>query len=257
MKYVVNALVDKVEIKDMETWIGATDFRLYKVHIDSNAPSLVSAVQVMIDEPLMSARNKSRDAKRIADMRQMASALELYYNDYNGYPESDGHGNPAGGTTPTYIGIIPTAPTPADGTCTDYFNSYWYQPSGTKQTINGKTVYSDYTLTFCLGLNTGGYEAGIAQLSPSGIKGNIPCPSSKQSDCVNLDNTTNTDKTVQQEIQDTIDKLQFNGTLNVDANYHDYGKTKTLTPPTDAYDVMKAIEDRENQPIIFNSAAGL
>lgn len=35
---------------------------------------------------LNSARAKSRDAKRIADVRQLASALELYFNDVSAYP---------------------------------------------------------------------------------------------------------------------------------------------------------------------------
>jgi type II secretory pathway pseudopilin PulG len=35
---------------------------------------------------LNGARAKARDAKRIADIRQLASAMELYFNDVNGYP---------------------------------------------------------------------------------------------------------------------------------------------------------------------------
>ena len=35
---------------------------------------------------LNSARAKSRDAKRLADVRQIASALELYFNDKSAYP---------------------------------------------------------------------------------------------------------------------------------------------------------------------------
>ncbi|HYV33744.1 MAG TPA: prepilin-type N-terminal cleavage/methylation domain-containing protein, partial [Candidatus Limnocylindria bacterium] len=35
---------------------------------------------------LNSARAKSRDAKRLADIRQLASAFELYFNDINSYP---------------------------------------------------------------------------------------------------------------------------------------------------------------------------
>lgn len=33
-----------------------------------------------------SARIKTRDAKRLADLKQISKALELYYNDYNRYP---------------------------------------------------------------------------------------------------------------------------------------------------------------------------
>src|SRR6185503_18040773 len=35
---------------------------------------------------LNSARAKSRDAKRLADIRQVISGLELYFNDCNSYP---------------------------------------------------------------------------------------------------------------------------------------------------------------------------
>src|SRR5450432_3597848 len=71
---------------------------------------------------LNSARAKSRDAKRIADIIQLASAMELYFNDQNTYPTTATSGQLVSGQalgspnmTPTYIGLIPTAPTPADG----------------------------------------------------------------------------------------------------------------------------------------------
>lgn len=34
-----------------------------------------------------SARSKTRDAVRLSDVRQMQAALELYFNDFNAYPE--------------------------------------------------------------------------------------------------------------------------------------------------------------------------
>jgi type II secretion system protein G len=131
---------------------------------------------------LNSARAKSRDAKRLADVRQIASALELYFNDVSAYP-SIGYGtsaefgtantsaaNPSGTVvqlTPTYIGLIPTAPTPQDGNCAASGangNRYWYQSNG-----------STYTLTFCLGQSTGGYTcptsgACTRTLTPAGIQ---------------------------------------------------------------------------------------
>ena len=103
---------------------------------------------------LNSARMKSRDAKRIADIRQMASALELYYNDKVQYPEK------ASMLQPVYIGIIPTAPTPADGKCTVSQNQYVYQ----------RTAFNNYSLSFCLGQAADGYAAGIHALSPKGIE---------------------------------------------------------------------------------------
>jgi len=103
---------------------------------------------------LNSARMKSRDAKRLADIRQMASALELYFNDKAQYPEKPSM------LQPNYIGVIPTAPMPADGKCTEAENQYLYQ----------KTAFNNYALRFCLGQASGGYAAGPHTLSPKGIE---------------------------------------------------------------------------------------
>lgn len=127
---------------------------------------------------LNSARAKSRDAKRLADLRQVASAMELYFNDYNSYPT--GSTNNASGAfstnanlaallTPKYIGLLPAAPTPADGTCastaTQGANDYYWAGAG----VNPTTL-SNYTITFCLGANTGGYSAGPHTLTSAGIQ---------------------------------------------------------------------------------------
>ncbi len=121
---------------------------------------------------LNSARAKSRDAKRLADVRQMATALELYYNDSNAYPtQASAAVVSTGGTTlnalvPNYVGALPTAPAPAEANCTG---------TGTSQTLNNSYVYlsangSTYTLSFCLGGTTGGYAAGTHSASPTGIQ---------------------------------------------------------------------------------------
>ena len=46
---------------------------------------LLSTIAVVA---LNGARQKSRDTKRIADVRQIFISLELYNNDYDGYPEA-------------------------------------------------------------------------------------------------------------------------------------------------------------------------
>ncbi|MCL5008842.1 MAG: hypothetical protein M1400_00680 [Patescibacteria group bacterium] len=102
---------------------------------------------------LNSARAKSRDAKRMADVRQMASALELYANDHRQYPKKFED------LTPNYIGQMPIAPLPADGSCTTDNNEYKYAQRGAE----------DYQLTFCLGQTTGGYAAGTHTLTKQGI----------------------------------------------------------------------------------------
>lgn len=118
---------------------------------------------------LNSARAKSRDAKRLADVRQIASALELYFNDVSSYPTSNGAvvsqvtGEPR--LTPTYLGIFPASPNPADGTCDSTTNAYRYI-SG----VAGQTLTGTYSLGFCLGAATGGYSAGLHTLTPAGIQ---------------------------------------------------------------------------------------
>lgn len=125
---------------------------------------------------LNSARAKSRDAKRLADVRQIASAMELYFNDRSSYPTSAGSitgavfsSANAPGLSPSYIGVVPSAPTPADSNATNNClstaargsNNYWYEAPTTGNT---------YTLTFCLGDTTGGYASGPRTLTPAGIQ---------------------------------------------------------------------------------------
>lgn len=125
---------------------------------------------------LNSARSKSRDAKRLADVRQLASAFELMFNDASAYPTGTSYASGAVlgsavlpavtsqgsyNLTPTYIGLVPSAPVPQDGTCTTAQNSYTYYSNSTGST---------YTLTFCLGAATGGYSAGLRTLTPAGIQ---------------------------------------------------------------------------------------
>jgi prepilin-type N-terminal cleavage/methylation domain-containing protein len=106
---------------------------------------------------LNSARAKSRDAKRLADVRQIASAMELYFNDSGAYP------NTTTDLVPNYIGVWPTYPTPvADGNCTSTnFPNQGYAFTRTA---------TSYNLPFCLGGTTGGYNAGTHALTQSGIQ---------------------------------------------------------------------------------------
>lgn len=93
------------------------------------------------------------DAKRLSDVRQMASALELYYNDHNGYPYS------LDVLVPTYISAIPVAPKKSGSKCKASQNTYTY-----KYLSN-----STYTLNFCLGKSISGLKAGPRVMSESGI----------------------------------------------------------------------------------------
>lgn len=117
---------------------------------------------------LGSARSKSRDAKRLADARQIVSALELYYNDAGGYPSTPASITSASNPGATqYLGAWPTVPTPQDGGCAAASNTYTYSASGS---VIANGSYPSYVLTFCLGATTGGIGTGVRTASPSGIQ---------------------------------------------------------------------------------------
>ena len=118
---------------------------------------------------LNSARAKSRDAKRLSDVRQLVSAMEMYFNDKSAYPTNTASvtnpvdltsQGPSAALAPKYIGQIPAVPSPADGPCAGK-NVYNYQAPA-----DG----SSYTLTFCLGDVTGGYQSNTHTASPTGIQ---------------------------------------------------------------------------------------
>ncbi len=101
---------------------------------------------------LGSAREKARDAKRLADVRQLSSALELYQNDYQTYPANSSLAS----LLTTYIAAVPTPPT--DNFCT-----------ATTYAYTGNT--SAYTITFCLAGTTGGLNRATNHTAtPGGIQ---------------------------------------------------------------------------------------
>ncbi len=109
---------------------------------------------------LNNARMKSRDAKRVSDIKQIQTALELYFNDVNSYPAALGTSIANGGVT--YMASVPTNPTPAtDGTaCTVANGTYTYA-----MTVSG----ASYTLSYCVGGATGSVPAGAHSAYPGGL----------------------------------------------------------------------------------------
>lgn len=122
---------------------------------------------------LNNARMKARDAVRTAAVKQMQTALELYYSDAGGYPctASTTMGTPPNGQGGTikykgtiYMGIIPTNPAPTnDGNCAGTNAPYTYTAAATY------VDQSTYTLQYCLGGASGGVPAGSHTATPIGI----------------------------------------------------------------------------------------
>ena len=129
--------------------------------------AIIGILAAVVLVSLNSARAKARDAKRLADVRQIMTALELFYNDNSRYPlpaTASNTGPTVTDGTPawsTFMALYPTYPTPTnDGTCaTPLFYTYTQLTSG-----------SSYSVTFCLGGATGGLAAGSHTASPAGLQ---------------------------------------------------------------------------------------
>lgn len=127
--------------------------------------AIIGLLSTLAVVALGSARQKARDSKRLSDLKQVQTALELYYTDNNAYPTEatavtlgDTNYvclNSASGFTTTgcpspYMGLVPSDP----GT-----GSYSYvSASGTT-----------YTISASLEGDVGGLTAGSISASPSGI----------------------------------------------------------------------------------------
>ena len=139
--------------------------------------AIIGLLSTLAVVALNNARQKSRDARRVSDIKQIQTALELYFNDQSLYPvlvaggilgltpqlclDEDGFSAACdvGGTT--YMAKIPTNPSPEnDGGCPGDGYSY--------DSDDGST----YRITFCVGGITGGIPGGANQHAcESGIYG--------------------------------------------------------------------------------------
>lgn len=233
-KAAISAVIKKFAIKKFDVWIGQKDSQLYKLDLTlaAPAPSDLSGSGAVSANPFGTVESGGRDAKRLAQVMEIKNSLELYKKDFGGYPGAQ-NGQPQG-LVPAYVAALPTAPEPADGNCTDYYNGYWYKSTGDSKIVKGITVYPDYTLTFCLGSAAGGYAAGIGSMSSEGIQANIACPTTADK-CVNPSAASG------QDLPGEINKLNFSGELDFSLTYSDFGKLENLSAPTESTDILNLI----------------
>ena len=124
---------------------------------------------------LNTARARARDARRVSDIKQIQTALELYYMDNYKYPAStDGaieglclsatNDFLAACSGTTYMGQVPSSPKPrTDGACDNSLYTYTAVEVGD----NGTDL--SYFITYCLGHATGDIAAGEHHGTPAGI----------------------------------------------------------------------------------------
>ncbi|MFA4936787.1 MAG: type II secretion system protein [Patescibacteria group bacterium] len=149
--------------------------------------AIIAILSTLAVVALGNARQKSRDAKRVSDVKQISTALELYFGDVSGYPvQTTTLGTAAttvvlcNGATATgfqatavachatantvYMGQVPAAPTPPT-VATQPLNIYAY----------GAAAAGTYCLEFWLEGITGGLAAGSNRMTPEGVTAGV-CP---------------------------------------------------------------------------------
>ncbi len=126
---------------------------------------IIGILATLATVALSSARSKSRDAKRISDIRQMQSALELYFTDNGSYPTYATSGLPMTANGQTYMAKIPTAPNNLDGTCASSSYDYFRISSG-----------SGYNINYCLGGTVSSIRPGDCVAKPGDICASPPTP---------------------------------------------------------------------------------
>jgi hypothetical protein len=113
---------------------------------------------LITNDSIEKAKIKSRDSKRISDIKQIQTALELYYNDKNEYPDNIEFGKPFG----VYMSELPINPKPNDGVC----------PQDQEYTYL-RIDKINYEINYCLGEDTlsNGIQlkAGINNATPRGL----------------------------------------------------------------------------------------
>jgi general secretion pathway protein G len=126
---------------------------------------IIGVLATLATVALGNARMKARDARRLSDIKQIQTALELYYNDANSYPLPDSaitEGNYISYGATVYMAKIPSNPTPkADGSCPGIAISTY--------TYDAKADGTSYRIQYCLGGATGTVSAGTHCATPASI----------------------------------------------------------------------------------------
>jgi len=140
--------------------------------------AIIGILSTLAVVALNSARQRARDAKRVSDVRQLQTAIELGYSETGGYPAASALTlggasaavlcNNAGastfqasstGCTTIYMGLVPANPTPNGA-------SYVYTSASSSGT---------YSITFSLEGATGQLGAGANCANQNGIQAGSSC----------------------------------------------------------------------------------
>jgi type II secretion system protein G len=121
---------------------------------------------------LQNARQKSRDAKRVSDIKQLQTALDLFYSDNNSYPAGAATLLGKDGTSDALCGDgFVAAGTPSCTANETYMDRVPADPVNTGTLIYQYTgAATTFGITFELEGATGGLAAGAHTASAAGIQ---------------------------------------------------------------------------------------
>lgn len=94
-------------------------------------------------------RDKAKDTTRVASVKQVGKALELYLASNNSYPIALTPTISIPGITPDYLSALPTPITPPATGCDTTHNQYLYQSDG-----------KSFGIFFCIGTPVGSVQPG-------------------------------------------------------------------------------------------------
>lgn len=121
--------------------------------------AIIGLLAAVVLVALTSSRQKAQDAKRVADVQQLAKAVELYYPANNTYPVATTPTTTIPGVIPQYVAAMPAPPQPPGNGCTTAQNNYTYQSDG-----------QSYGIVFCTGTTVGTFKPNYYIISSQGIQ---------------------------------------------------------------------------------------
>lgn len=137
--------------------------------------AIIGLLTSIVSFALNNARSKGRDARRLTDMQQVKSGLDIYYSNGTGYaPTADWN------TAQSSLGQLSCASTPTLRVPQDPLNQpstgyvYTYTAGGNSYSGCGGTVHGNYKVQFQTEGETTIGPAGIYYLSPTGISTTAP-----------------------------------------------------------------------------------
>lgn len=129
--------------------------------------AIIGLLSTLAVVALGSAREKARDSKRLSDLKQVQTALELYYTDNNSYPTTTASGIVLGSTDAACLND--TLGFQRTGCATPYMGLVPKDPLSEQNYTYISTDGTDYTISTTLEGTVSGLT-GTVTATPSGIQ---------------------------------------------------------------------------------------